>query len=215
MPLPVPASANQVAFDDPRDQSRIVRGDDGSLSFPILPTTNQVLFGVTLATKPPDYKLALPVTVPISQLNVFVAQTGDVRVNSAQLKAADIFSAPGGQKYWQLRGMNIPLHSTVSVAVTNLPGVDTTPMIQTVVLAAGGLGALILLALPSLRKPTRASRRAAGTAMNEVSEHVARLQAIAALDDAFEAGTIVEDEYRTQRAELKAELLKESANPRA
>ncbi len=207
--LPLPQGLSDLQFNDPRDQFRAVAGADGSIAFPILPTTEQVLFGVQMTTQPPDYTLKLQVPVKIGRLNVLVAQTGGVQVASPQLRQGPVFTPQSGTNYWQLNGDNIPADSQVSVAVSNLPGGDNSAMIRNVVLGVGGLAALTLLALPFVRRRgTRLPPLGSGdTERSETNERLERLQAIADLDDAFETGQIPQDEYRMQRATLKAELM--------
>ncbi len=208
LPLPIPNNATRVAFNDPRDESRAVRGADGSLAYPILPTTTQILFGVTLVTKAPEYALALRLRNSIARMNVLVSQIGDIRVSSPQLPIHDTFTTQTGEKYLQLSGNNIPVGSIVNLALSNLPGADNSAPTRNVIVAVGAIGALALLASPFfLRKRVPPSAKVA-----LAETRLAQLRAIAALDDAFDEGAIAEDEYRPQRAELKAELMKTSTN---
>lgn len=203
LPLPLPDKSGNVSFDDPLDEARAVRSADGSLSFPILPTTTEVFYGMTLRTQPPDHTLVLPLRVGIGRLNVLVSQVGDVRAASPQLARGEPFTTQSGAAYLQLAGSNLRAGTAVNVALSNLPGADTAGNTRNVILAVGGVGALALLFFPFLRK--RRAEEAADVAAT--GERLARLQAIAALDDEFEAGELDQDEYRAERAALKAELL--------
>jgi hypothetical protein len=55
----------------------------------------------------------------------------------------------------------------------------------------------------------RRRREFAADAVTLADARLARLREIAALDDAFEAGQIADEEYQARRAALKAELLKD------
>ena len=249
LPLPLPQNLSALQFNDPRDQSRAIQNADGSIAFPILPTTDQVLLGVRMITTPPDYTLKVDTPIRVGQMNVLVSQTGGLQVSSPQLTAGPPFTPASGSSYWQLNGSNIPAGSTVAVVISNLPGGDNMPTIRNVVLGLGGIGALALLALPFARRrigrlPSRqstvrregeeafvSSRGASAESEAEeglegsdisklrergatASDRLARLEAIADLDDTFEAGEIPEDEYRAQRATLKSELMHDP-NPQA
>jgi hypothetical protein len=207
LPLPENASAN-VQFNDPRDQFRAVRGDDGSVSFPILPTTNQILLGMQLTTKPPSYVLNVQTPVQLTRLNVLVSQTGGVQAASPQLQPGAPFTPQGTTTtYTQLNGDNIPANSTVAVSLSNLPGADNSGLVRSVVLGAGGLAALALLGVAVLRRGDGGNEEDTMAA----SDRVAQLNAIATLDDAFEAGEIGEEDYLAQRAALKAELMQDAS----
>lgn len=223
LPLPLPQNLSGLQFNDPRDQFRAIEGSDGSVAFPILPTTDQILVGVQVNTAPGEYTLKVNTPVKIGRLNVLISQTGGAQVSSPMLTAGPVFTSQSGNGYWQLNGDNISAGTTVPVLVTNLPGGDNSTLVRGLVLGVGGLGALILLSVPFLRSrrtlsslsPARTSAsnrdREEGGEKEAIGERrLARLKAIAELDDAFEAGVIPEDEYRTERAALKAELMNDS-----
>jgi hypothetical protein len=230
LPLPLPRNVSDLQFNDPRDQSRAIQGEDGSLAFPILPTTEQIFIGVRLTTSPPDYTLQVNVPVKVGRMNVLVSQTGGVQVASPQLTPGPVFTPQSGSNYWQLNRDNVPASSTVLVVISNLPGGDNSALVRNAVLGLGGLAALLMLALPFIRQrcarpavvlsplvggtPPHPPLRRGEEAGDMASERLARLEAIADLDDAFEAGEIPEDEYHFKRAELKAELMNDP-NPQA
>ena len=209
LPLPLPENTSDVEFNDPRDQFRAVHAAGGSISFPVLPTTTQILLGVQMSTHPPDYALTFHSTSPIQGLNILVAQTGGVQVTSAQLTPGAPFTPQGtdpsqpATTYSQLNGLNIPANSNVAVSISNLPGADNSGLIRSVVLGAGGLAALSLLGLALFRKQQETGSAGTGAA----GVRLAQLKALAALDDAFEAGEIDERDYLEQRADIKAELM--------
>jgi hypothetical protein len=208
MPLPLPEGTSSIQFKDVRDDFRAVRRADGSVYYPVLPTTERILLSVQMVMQPPDYTLRLQVPVQIKQLTVLVEQTGNVQVTSPQLKRGQSFTLPASPEqpspasYWRLNGTTLPAGSIVTVSISNLPGADNLATSRAVILAVGGLGALALLALSFIRK-----RGLAAITAGAADRRLARLQAIAALDEAFEAGENAEEEYLAARAALKAELI--------
>lgn len=203
MPLPVPEKVTDVAFNDIREQNRIVRADDGTILYPVTPGTAQILYGMTLPTKPPTFDLVLPVPITIGALNLLVQETGDVQIKGSALIPGAQFVAPSGAKYLTASTGKLSAGTTLTASISNLPGADNTNTINNIVLTVGGVAALGLLAYPFWRERSR------GKAGQEVSERVAQLQAIAALDDANAAHEIDEADYRIRREALKAELLSE------
>jgi hypothetical protein len=150
--LPLPENLGDLQFNDPRDQSRAIQGADGSLSFPILPTTDQILLGIRLNTAPPDYTLKLDVPVKVGRVNVLVSQSEGIQVSSQQLTPGPVFTPQSGSSYWQLNGEAIPAGSTVPVLISNLPGADNSVLARSTVLGLGGIAALVMLALPFVRR---------------------------------------------------------------
>jgi hypothetical protein len=233
LPLPLPQKLADLQFNDPRDQFRAIQGTDGSLSFPILPTTDQILIGIRLNTSPPDYTLKLNVPVKVGRINVLVSQSQGIQVASPQLTPGQVFTPQTGSSYWQLNGDNIAAGSTVPVLITNLPGGEDTGLARNIVLGVGGAAALLMLVFPFARR-WRAAQPLPGSIAPETSPaglvesgsalpnqrsgwgkegryessaRLERLQVMADLDDAFEAGEIAEEEYRAERAALKSELM--------
>lgn len=203
MPLPVPEKVTDVAFNDIREQNRIVRADDGTILYPVTPGTGQILYGVTLPTKPPTFDFALPVPTTIGALNLLVQEMGDVQIQGSGLTSGAEFVAPSGARYLTASTGKLNAGTTLTASISNLPGADNTNTINNIVLTVGGLAAMGLLAYPFWRERGRAK------AGQDVSERVAELQAIAALDDAYAAHEIGEEDYRIRREALKAELLSE------
>lgn len=202
VPLPVPSGAVNVQFEDVREQTRIVKQEDGSMLYPVLPTTSQILYTLSLPTEPPTYELKLPIRSNITALNLLVSQAGGVQLSGGGLVPGSGFTSQNGQTYNVASTGPQGTGATFTALVSNLPGADNTRPLQNVVLVAGGAGALLLLLYPFVQ------RRRAVAPVSAPSDRMDLLQAIAQLDDAFEAGELEEDEYRAQRASLKAELLK-------
>jgi hypothetical protein len=164
------------------------------------------LYGLVLPFTPPEYRLQIPFGTNVGAVNLLVSEAGGVQVSGSNLVKGQSFRSESGQQYLVFSGPQQAAGSTFTATISNLPGADNTSTLQSVVVVAGGLGALVLLAYPLYQ------RRALGKKTGAVSGRVAQLQALARLDDAFDAGELDENEYLAQRAALKAELLKDSAN---
>ncbi|HZQ08700.1 MAG TPA: hypothetical protein VFD70_19110 [Anaerolineae bacterium] len=204
LPLPIPNNAGDPQFDDIREQTRVKRAEDGTFLYPILPTTSEILFGVVLPFTPPDYELQVPFKTNVAGINLLVSKTGDVTVSGTNLVPGQTFTSQSGQQYLVFGAAGQSAGATFRAAISNLPGIDNTQTLQTMVLVGGGLGGLALLAYPVYRR--RMNKNNASAAQERISQ----LQAIANLDDEYEASEIEEEEYRAAREALKAELLKNS-----
>lgn len=156
MPLPIPDGTSDVQFQDVREQSRIVRAEDGTVLYPVLPTTSEVLYGITLPVQPPDSPFILPLRTNVSALNLLIAQVGGAQITGAGLTAGQPFSSQNGQVYNVASAGPQRAGTTFTALVSNLPGVDNTRAVQNVVLVVGGVGALLLLSFPFYRR--RASK---------------------------------------------------------
>lgn len=202
MPLPIPEGTSDVQFQDIREQTIVKREEDGTILYPVLPTTTEILYGVVIPFAPPEYALGMRLKTNVAGFSLLVAQTSGASVSGSNLVPATPFVSQAGQQYAVYAAPEQRAGTTFGVTISNLPGADNTPTLQTIVLVGGGIGGLALLAYPVYR------RRTAQNKSGEVGERVARLQALARLDDAFDAGELEEEEYRAERAALKAELLK-------
>lgn len=202
LPLPIPKDASDVQFQDIREQTLVKREADGTILYPVLPTTQEMLFGIVLPFTPPDYVAQIPFKTNVARVNLLVAQMNDVRVSGTNLVAGNPFTSQSGQVYSVFTAPEQRAGTTFAATISNLPGADNTAQLQMILLIGGGVSALVLLVYPLYR------RRTLQVKTSELSETVAQLQALARLDDAFDAAEIQETEYHAQRAALKAELLK-------
>ncbi len=201
VPLPVPDGAVDVQFEDIRQDTIVQRSEDGTILYPVLPTTNNILYGFILPFTPPDYRLTIPLTTNVGGFSMLVTQMSGISVSGNNLVQGEPFVSQSGQPYQTYTAPGQQAATQFTATISNLPGVDNSGTIQNVILVGGGLGALALLAYPIYQRRTTQQK---SSAANERVEH---LQAIARLDDAFEAGELDETTYHDQRAELKAELL--------
>lgn len=157
-PLPVPDNTSDVQFQDVREQSRVVRGQDGAMLYPILPTTGDILYGITLPVQPPDYEFKLPLRTNVGALNLLIARVGDVKLSGAGLTEGNAFTSQDGQVYTVASAGPQRAGTTFTARISNLPGADNTPAVQRVVLIAGAIGGLALLLFPFYKR--RAAREA-------------------------------------------------------
>ena len=201
--LPVPNKTSDVQFEDIQEQSRVIRRDDGTILYPILPTTAEILYDIAMPFTPPNYELQLALKYNVAGVNLLVSKTDDVNVSGNNLKPQQPFVSQSGQAYLVNTAPGQSAGTTFTAEISNLPGVDDTSTLQTVVLVGGGLGGLALLAYPVYR------RRSAKNAAVGLTDRITQLKALADLDDAHDAGNLGDEEYESQRAALKAELLKE------
>lgn len=202
VPLPLPEKYDEVHFDDTRDEGRAQRLADGTILFPVMPTTSEILFNVTLPYAPPDYQLRVPFTYPVNGINLLLSKYGDVSASGSQLAPGQTFTSQNGQQYLIYSAPKQPAGTTFAATISNLPGYDNTQNLQTLILIAGGLGGLALLAYPVYRRYARDKKSVIKT------DRATMVQAIARLDDAYARDEIDEQAYADERAALKAELLK-------
>lgn len=204
MPLPLPAKYDKVQFDDTRDEGRSERLADGSILFPVMPSTGEILYGISIPYTPPNYTLSMPLPNNVGGINLLVSKLGDVSVSGTNLSTGNPFTSQNGQKYLVYAAPPQTGGSVFTANLSNLPGADNTQNLQTLILVAGGLGGLALLAYPVYR------RRAAQNRTNGGYDRVTLVQTIASLDDAYARDELDEGEYQTRRSALKAELLRDA-----
>lgn len=202
LPLPIPEGTSDVQFQDIREETIVKRQEDGTILYPVLPTTGEILLGISLPFTPPEHVLQIPLQTNLAGLNLLLNKASGAKVTDSALVPGDPFTAQSGQSYLVFAGPAQNAGTTFRATISNLPGADNTQQLQTLALVGGGIGALALLAYPVYR------RRAAKANASVTSERVAELQTIARLDDAFDAGELDERDYQAARAALKAELVK-------
>jgi hypothetical protein len=122
------------------------------------------------------------------------------------LTAGTPFISQSGQQYFVFSALGQTKGTTFRASLSNLPGLDNGATQQTIILIAGGIGALALLGYPLYK------RYGARVAPTKPARQV-QLEALARLDDAYEAGLVEHADYEAERAALKAELLKEWTTP--
>lgn len=203
VPLPLPDKYGNVQFQDTRDQGRAERLADGTILFPILPETTELVYGVSLPYTPPNYALSIPLPYAVNGINLLVSKMGDISVSGTNLAPGNPFTSQNKQEYLVYAAPGQSAGTVFAANISNLPGADNSQNLQTLILVAGGLGGLALLAYPVYR------RRAANHKANESYDRATLVRAMARLDDAYARDEMDESDYQTQRAALKAELLRE------
>ena len=174
--------------------------------------TTQILVSYDLAYDGKKLDLKVPMVYPVKSVNVLVPE-GGVKLTSQQLtesgtrptQSGNMANFVGGNLAagtslaMQLGGAPSPAAATGATALSGQPA---SPIL--LVAAALLLVAVAIVAWVWLRQRRQAEwveeSEDAETHQDEL------LNAIAALDDDFEAGRFQEADYRRQRAELKAEL---------
>lgn len=201
--LPLPEKYKDAQFEDVRDQGRAQRLADGAILFPVLPTTTDILYGVTLPFTPPNYSLAMPLPYDVNGVNLLVSKMSGIAVSGDGLTPGNPFTSQNGQQYLVYAAPPQKAGMVFAAEISNLPGADNTQNLQTLIFVAGGLGGLALLAYPVYR------RRATILQPRETYDRATLTQAIARLDDAYARDEIEESAYQAQRAAFKAELFKD------
>lgn len=226
--LPILAKAIDIQFDDQTVDQMTLRGE-GVLTYtlPIGPGKDQILFQYAVPYTAPKYDFILPLPHNIARLGLYLVDVG-ATIQSAQLAPAPnpMSNTPGAPKLIAIAGEKLTAGTTVKATLDKLPAAAATsdktastptsflPLgnnqtIGVVVLALAAGAAAVVIAYPILRKRrTRAQEDLEEdeeeNAVDDPREDL--MQQIADLDDAFEAGEIVEAEYKEKRAALKAQL---------
>ncbi len=212
--------AENIQFQDANANNTSLPGTDVvSYTLPFMPGSDQVVFEYTVPFTPPTYQLSLKMPFDSSSFNVLYSDVG-ATLQSQQLSTPTPFAMQGGPSYIQSSASNVKAGTTIAATFTNLPATVATPtaggttpgtaapgnnnlqLAGAAVLVIAALAAVGLLLYPVLRR--RQARAAAVPAENRRME---LLQAMADLDDEFEAGRLSEQDYKNERARLKAELL--------
>ena len=204
--LPLPQKYGTVQFQDTRDQGRADRLADGTILYPIMPTTTEVLYNLDVPYDATNLTLSEPISHNVGGVNLLLGKTGDVSASGKNLTPSNPFKSQNGQEYVVYAAPPQTAGSVFTATISNLPGPDSTQNVQSLILVAGGLGGLALLAYPVYR------RRAAKNKMQSANRHATIVQTIARLDDAYARDEIDENDYQAQRAALKAELLNETVS---
>lgn len=138
MPLPIPDGTSDVQFQDVREQTIVKREQDGTILYPVLPTTTEILYGVVIPFTPPEYALRMPLKTNVAGFSLLVAQTSGASVSGSNLVPAAPFVSQTGQQYAVYAAPEQRAGTTFGVTISNLPGADNTTTLQTIVLVGGG-----------------------------------------------------------------------------
>ncbi len=215
--LKLPKGAVGVQFSEGLSEERsVVMNDMVVDTAPVLPGPRQIVLSYFVPYEGASASLARGMDYPIERAIVLVRDIGaEVSAEGLPNKDTREFS---GARYVQLSGDNLKAGQTLSIQLDNIPatiapqGAASAGSVagQGAVWAAAGLAGLALalgVAYPLLRRRRGASARVASVAASASSDWDRLVQAIAALDDEYDAGRVPEEEYRRRRAEKKAQLL--------
>jgi hypothetical protein len=167
--------------------------------------THQLVFSFVMPYDGRSLDVALPLAYPLSRVDLLLPDVG-VQLASPQLVAAEARQTQMGAYQHFTLAEPLPAGQALSF---RLSGAGASAP------AGGSPPSWLLLGVVSLASAARAGafawwrlRRPAVEMVGEEAGQDAFIEAIAALDDAYEAGQLPGDEYRRQRAGLKAELTK-------
>jgi len=215
--LPILADAVNLEFDDPSVDSTTLRGGAVlTYTLPIGPGKDNVIYSYAVPFDPPTYEFSLELPYDTAKFGIFMPDVG-AAIQSPQLSASFPMSgAVGTPNFVGGTAEKVAAGTTIRATFSNLPAVvneptaptetnapaDNSQLVGGIVLGIAMLAAIGLIAYPILRQ--RATRPASLAAAKRRME---LLQALADLDDDFEAGGIPEADYTEQRAARKAKLL--------
>jgi mono/diheme cytochrome c family protein len=208
--LPLPASATNVTMQQGQEGTDFVRTAQGiALTAPIRPGPNaaQVLISFHVSYDR-ELNFEQKLLYPVGALNVLLPEVG-VKIQGGKLQDGGTQNIQG-TNYHTYDTTGLAAGDTVTFQLSGKPastasGSGTNVLTASSSLGIGiGLGAVALvLAGTGLWWLQRSRAAAAGPESREDL-----LQAIADLDDDFEAGDISEGEYRRTRTQLKAKLIR-------
>ncbi len=205
----LPGEASDLAFQDGVLGGRYFLAGDGFVDTEAVrpgQQTHQILFSFVLPYNGKSLDVALPISYLVQNINVLLPDMG-VQLDSAQL-------TPGGSRqtqngnYWLFNSieslaagqvLSFRLTGAVKGAGSSAP-LSTSPWVMAG--AAAALAACVGVVL------WWQSRRA-GQDADAPDDQDELLDAIAALDDEYEAGRIAQEDYERERAALKAELARQ------
>ncbi len=223
--LPLLPGAQNVQFDNPEADDTTLRGETAmTYTLPFVPGMDQIVYNYSVPYSPPTYDFNVKLDFDTDRFRILFSDVG-ATLAGPQLSAASPFPTQSGQKFLLSSADNLKAGTTVSATFSNLPatvaaspssatspavspapstGPSQLQLIGGLVLGVAALAAIGLLLYPLLR--SRRPRRAARPASDD-RRRLDLLQEMADLDDAFEAHTLPEAEYKARRSAAKAKLL--------
>ena len=198
--LPLPPGATNVRFQDGELDGRYQSVSGGFADTEAIAPgvgTAQILVSYDLPYDGKKLDVSLPMAYPVKSVNVLVPDPGP-KLTSPQLASAGSRQTQGGNMLNYVGG-NLAAGASLALQISS----TSTPWVL-IASAALLLVAVGIVAFVWLRQQREAVEE-------EIEDPAAQqeelLDAIAELDDDFEAGHVAEADYRRQRAELKAELV--------
>jgi len=209
----LPAGAQGLAIDGDTQDGRYQVTADGFVDhLPLQPgqSTRQVLYRYTLPYTGDKLDFARTLPYPATNVNALVTDIGQ-QVTSDQLISQGVRQTQQGN-FYNLVGQNLPAGQPVTIQMTGLAaaaaGAEITPttgggtatgrILLWVLIGLAATGAVLLVALPLLRR--RGAEAKGAVTRDELVDALARL------DMAHEAGELSDAVYRDERMRLKAQL---------
>jgi len=175
---------------------------------PLPPGQREVIFLYNVDYSGRRYRLPLHIPYATQRLEVLVEDIG-VGVSSPQMTMDPQPISIGQLRFLRLWAGEVSPGTTLEVKLTGLPspagGGSYQPALRWLGVGGAALAVAFALLYPSLR---RRPRPVPGSPLRE-----ALLAEVAALDDAFQAGTLPEADYRERRARAIAWLAEETPEP--
>jgi mono/diheme cytochrome c family protein len=209
----LPAGAQGLAIDGDTQDGRYQVTADGFVDhLPLQPgqSTRQVLYRYTLPYTGDKLDFARTLPYAAANVNALVTDIGQ-QVTSDQLISQGVRQTQQGN-FYNLAGQNLPAGQPLTIHMTGLAaaagsevaaastggGNATGRILLWVLIGLAATGAVLLVALPLLR---RRGAEAKGAATRDEL-----VDALARLDMAHEAGELSDAAYRDERMRLKAQL---------
>jgi len=201
----LPPGAENVRFGDGGRYKLTTEGFADTQA--VVPGAAQVAAAYELSYNGSRLDLELVMSYPVRSIVVLAPEAG-LRLNSAQLTAAGWRQTQSGSMMSYVGG-NLAAGQSLVLHLSGAPGVAPNEAAMPLLPLIGA--ALLLVAASAIAYVWLRRRQCADESAVESEGVDTRreelLDAIAALDDDFEAGHLAESDYRRKRAELKAELM--------
>jgi len=203
----LPSGVDDIGVQSGLDLNRLIQVDRGLASTaPVTPGSHTISFSFAVPYNQGAFHFAWPLVYPAAAVHVLEPTSGAV-IQAAGLTAEPDLTLDGSTFHVLGRGA-ADATAVIDVAVTGLPDRSFLQSAgialgrQGTVATIGIVGALLAALIPAAVLLRRRGRPA--PVAPESSE--ALLDAVAALDDAWERGEIAEEPYRQQRDALKEKL---------
>jgi mono/diheme cytochrome c family protein len=209
----LPAGAQGLEIDGDTQDGRFQVTADGFVDrLPLEPgqAVRQVLYRYTLPYSGGNLDFTRSLPYPAANVNALVTDVGQ-QVSSAELANQGLRQTQQGS-FYNLVGQNLPAGRPVIIKLTGLAaaaaaataptggGLPTNRILLWVLIGLAAAGAVLLVALPILRRRGSPAAASGGATRAELVDALARL------DMAHEAGALSDAAYRDQRLLLKAQL---------
>jgi hypothetical protein len=215
--IPMPEGVSDLRFGTPESSTRLVPLPDGSrlgVLGPLAPGETVVELRYRMAVGEGPFTLARHFAARVPLLSVYLADTGNLRVESERLHRRRPATTPD-RTYIHLEAFELTPGEQVALAVVTLPAKRGFPRAATVAFVALATG----LAALALGAPLRAGRPAAAEAEEVESaadvERDALDLALGDLEHDFETGKLDRGDYDRMNDELRARSLELRAVSRA